>query len=243
VASDVQARTGLAILEGYGLTEGTCLSTLSPLRGPRRAGSIGLRIPYQAMKAARLDEHGRWLGDCAAAETGNLLIQGPNVFAGYADATQTAAVFAAPGWLDTGDLGHCDAEGHFWISGRAKDLIKRSGHSIDPQGVEEALHADPAVALAAVVARPDSRAGEVPVAFVCLKPGASGDAAVLLARCRQRLGDPVATPVQLTILDQMPLTAVGKLDKVALRALAAVDQTPANSKDQCTCTMSRSPRP
>ncbi|MBI3367461.1 MAG: acyl-CoA synthetase [Burkholderiales bacterium] len=223
VAHDVQARTGLVILEGYGLTEGTCISTLSPLRGERRIGSIGLRLPYQQMKVARLDGHGRWLGDCAPGEAGHLLIQGPNVFAGYADAAQTAKAFAAPGWLDTGDLGHCDAEGYFWISGRAKDLIKRSGHSIDPQGVEEALHADPAIALAAVVARRDRRAGEVPVAFVCLKPGANSDPAQLLADCRQRLGDPVATPVQLTILDRLPLTAVGKLDKVALRALAAAD--------------------
>ena len=221
---DVQARTGLLILEGYGLTEGTCISTLSPLRGERRVGSIGLRLPYQATKVARLDDQGRWLADCAAGQTGHLLINGPNVFAGYADAAQTAAAFAAPGWLDTGDLGHCDADGYFWISGRAKDLIKRSGHSIDPQAVEEALHADPAIALAAVVARPDPRAGEVPVAYVCLKPGAQANPAQLLAVCRQRLGDPVATPVHLTILHQLPLTAVGKLDKVALRALAAAEQ-------------------
>ena len=223
VAHDVQARTGLMILEGYGLTEGTCISTLSPLRGERRIGSIGLRLPYQAMKVAQLDAQGRWLADCAPGENGHLLINGPNVFAGYADAAQTAAALAAPGWLDTGDLGHCDADGYFWISGRAKDLIKRSGHSIDPQGVEEALHADPAIALAAVVARPDARAGEVPVAFVSLKPDAQADPAQLLAACRQRLDDPVAAPVQLTILDQLPLTAVGKLDKVALRARAATE--------------------
>jgi len=226
VAHDVQARTGLVILEGYGLTEGTCISTLNPLRGERRPGSIGLRLPYQAMKVARLDAQGRWLADCVPGESGHLLISGPNVFAGYADAAQTAAALAAPGWLDTGDLGHCDADGYFWISGRAKDLIKRNGHSIDPQTVEEALHADPAIALAAVVARPDPRAGEVPVAYVCLKPGARGDAAQLLADCRRRLGDPVAAPVQLTVLAQLPLTAVGKLDKVALRALAAADFQP-----------------
>lgn len=225
VAQDIQARTGLVILEGYGLTEGTCLSTLSPLRGQRRVGSIGLRLPYQKMKVALLGDDGRWLSDSEPGATGSLLIQGPNVFAGYADPVQTAAAFAAPGWLNTGDLGHCDTEGCFWISGRAKDLIKRSGHSVDPQAVEEALHADPAIALAAVVARPDSRAGEVPVAFVCLKPGATGNPAQLLANCRQRLGDPVATPVHLTILDQLPMTAVGKLDKVVLRALAAAQHT------------------
>jgi fatty-acyl-CoA synthase len=212
VAQDVQARTGLVILEGYGLTEGTCLSTLSPLRGPRHIGSIGLRLPYQDMKVAHLDAAGRWQADCGIDETGSLLIRGPNVFSGYADAAQTAAAYAAPGWLNTGDLGHCDADGYFWISGRAKDLIKRSGHSIDPQGVEEALHADPAVALAAVVARPDARAGEIPVAFVTLKPGARSDAVQLLATCRRRLDDPVATPVHLTILEQLPMTAVGKLD-------------------------------
>jgi fatty-acyl-CoA synthase len=225
VALDVQARTGLVILEGYGLTEGTCISTLNPLRGERRFGSIGLRLPYQAMKVAQLDAQGRCLADCAIGDTGHLLINGPNVFAGYADVAQTGAAtpatFAAPGWLDTGDLGRCDADGYFWISGRAKDLIKRSGHSIDPQAVEEALHADPAIALAAVVARPDNHAGEVPVAYVCLKPGLHADPTQLLAACRQRLGDPVATPVHLTILDQLPLTAVGKLDKVTLRALAA----------------------
>lgn len=232
VARDVQARTGLVILEGYGLTEGTCISTLNPLRGERRIGSIGLRLPYQAMKVARLDAQGRWLADCAPGETGHLLINGPNVFAGYADAGQTAAAFAAPGWLDTGDLGHCDADGYFWISGRAKDLIKRSGHSIDPQGVEEALHADPAIAIAAVVARPDARAGEVPVAFVSLKPGARADPARLLADCCERLGDPVAAPVQLTVLQELPLTAVGKLDKVALRALAAADINPESKNDR-----------
>ena len=80
--------------------------------------------------------------------------------------------------------------------------------------------------MAAVVARPDARAGEVPVAFVSLKPGAQADPARLLADCRVRLGDPVAAPVQLTVLQQLPLTAVGKLDKVALRALAAADNTP-----------------
>ena len=223
VALDVQARTGLVILEGYGLTEGTCVSTLNPLRGERRVGSIGLRLPYQPMKVARLDAQGHWLADCAVGETGHLLIQGPNVFAGYADPAQTAAAFAAPGWLNTGDLGHVDADGYFWITGRAKDLIKRSGHSIDPHCVEDALHADPAIALAAVVAQPDARAGELPVAYVTLKPNAAANPTQLLAACRARLGDPVAAPVRLTVLQQLPMTAVGKLDKVALRAMAIAD--------------------
>lgn len=220
-ARDFEARFGLGILEGYGLTEGTCVSTLNPVSGARREGSIGLRLPYQAMKVSRLDEAGRWAGDCAFGERGTLLISGPNVFAGYVDSAQDSAAFAAPGWLNTGDIGYADADGYFRITGRAKDLIKRSGHSVDPKGVEEALHAHPAVALAAVVARSDVRAGELPVAFVAPRTGAWTDAAELRVHCTTQGVDPVAMPVEFHVLDSLPLTPVGKLDKVRLRAIAA----------------------
>ncbi len=216
-----EQRTGLRILEGYGLTEGTCVSSVNPLRGERRVGSIGLRYPYQAMKTALLDDQGRWQRDCAVDEVGAVLISGPNVFAGYTDDTLTAEAFAAPGWLNTGDMGRQDADGYFWLTGRAKDMIKRSGHSIDPKGVEEVLHGHPAVAAAAVVGRPDAVAGELPVAYVALHPGATTTPEALLEHCRQVLADPVAQPVALTVLPQLPLTAVGKLDKLQLRALAA----------------------
>lgn len=221
-----EQRTGLRILEGYGLTEGTCVSSLNPLRGARRVGSIGLRYPYQAMKTAVLDAAGRWQRDCAVDEVGTVLISGPNVFAGYTDAELTAVAFAAPGWLNTGDLGRQDADGYFWLSGRAKDMIKRSGHSIDPRLVEDVLHAHPAVASAAVVARADPVAGELPVAFVALKPDATATPEALLAHCRQVLADPVAQPVALTVLPQLPLTAVGKLDKLRLRQTANAADPP-----------------
>jgi len=224
-ARDFESRCGIVILEGYGLTEATCVSTLNPLRGDRRAGSIGLRLPYQAMKVARLDAAGRWLADCASDEAGTLLVRGANVFAGYVDPVHDAEAFAAPGWLNTGDVGVCDADGYFRITGRSKDLIKRNGHSVDPKGAEEALHAHPAVALAAVVARPDARAGEMPVAFVTLKPGTVVDAGVLLDHCRARSLDPIAMPATLTVLAAMPVTPVGKLDKVRLREMAATSTT------------------
>lgn len=224
-----EQRTGLRILEGYGLTEGTCVSSLNPLRGERRVGSIGLRYPYQAMKTAVLDAAGRWQRDCAVDEVGAVLVSGPNVFAGYTDAALTAEAFAAPGWLNTGDLGRQDADGYFWLSGRAKDMIKRSGHSIDPRLVEDVLHGHAAVASAAVVARADAVAGELPVAFVALKPGAVVTPDALLAHCRQVLADPVAQPVALTVLPQLPLTAVGKLDKLRLRQLAGEPNSPAMS--------------
>ncbi|WP_395700157.1 acyl-CoA synthetase [Aquabacterium sp.] len=222
-----ERHTGLRILEGYGLTEGTCVSSVNPPQGERRIGSIGLRYPYQAMKTACLDEQGRWLRDCAVDELGAVLISGPNVFAGYTDDALTAEAFAAPGWLNTGDLGRQDAQGYFWLTGRAKDMIKRSGHSIDPKAVEEVLHAHPAVAAAAVVGRPDPQAGELPVAFVSLHPGAQATPDTLLGHCRQRLGDPVAQPVALTVLPALPLTPVGKLDKLRLRAMAGAQADPA----------------
>jgi len=215
-----ERRTGLRILEGYGLTEGTCVSSLNPLRGERRVGSIGLRCPYQAMKTATLDADGKWRRDCEVDEVGAVLIRGPNVFAGYTDATLTEEAFAAPGWLNTGDLGRQDSSGYFWLSGRAKDMIKRSGHSIDPRLVEDLLMGHPAVASAAVVGRADPVAGELPVAFVTLRPGAIVTPDALLAHCRQVLNDPVAQPVALTVMPQLPLTDVGKLDKVSLRKLA-----------------------
>lgn len=218
---DFEALSGLTILEGYGLTEGTCVSSLNPVRGPRRIGSIGLRLPYQQMKIARLDDEGRWQSDCAPGETGEILISGPNVFAGYTDPALTEQAFAAPGWLATGDLGHVDEQGFFWISGRSKDLIKRSGHSVDPKAVEESLLGHPAVATAAVVARPDPRAGEVPFAFVTLRENAAADQAMLLAECRALVDDPISAPVDLRIVGALPLTAVGKIDKVKLRDMAA----------------------
>jgi fatty-acyl-CoA synthase len=220
-ARDFEARCGLSILEGYGLTEGTCVSSLNPQAGERRVGSIGIRLPYQQMKVARVDEAGRWIADCSTGERGALLISGANVFPGYVDQAQDAGAFAAPGWLNTGDLGHVDAEGYFWITGRAKDLIKRSGHSVDPKGVEEVLHSHPAVALAAVVAKPDSRAGELPVAFVATRPGATTQAIDLHRHCTMHGVDPIAMPVDFHVLEALPLTAVGKLDKVRLRSMAA----------------------
>lgn len=218
---DFESLSGLTILEGYGLTEGTCVSSLNPARGPRRIGSIGLRLPYQQMKIARLDDQGQWQSDCAPGETGEILISGPNVFAGYTDPALTKQVFVAPGWLSTGDLGYVDAQGFFWISGRSKDLIKRSGHSVDPKAVEESLLGHPAVATAAVVARPDPRAGEVPFAFVTLRDNAAADQALLLAECRALVDDPISAPVDLRIVGALPLTAVGKIDKVKLRDMAA----------------------
>ena len=159
-----EARTGVKILEGYGLTEGACVSSVNPAAGERRAGSIGLPIPYQRMEAVVLDGDGRFQRVADVDEVGVIAISGPNVFKGYLDPRHNAGLWIdidGERWLNTGDLGRRDADGYFWLTGRKKELIIRGGHNIDPETIEEALASHPAVALAAAIGSPDAYAGEI----------------------------------------------------------------------------------
>lgn len=216
-----QQLTGLQILEGYGLTEGTCVSTCNPPLGERRTGSIGLRVPLQAMKAVMLDDAGVYVRDCAVGEAGVLAISGPNVFAGYRDPEQDKGLWLDLGdsrrWMNTGDLGRQDEDGYFYLTGRKKELIIRGGHNIDPASIEESLHRHPAVQLAAAVGRPDVHAGELPVAYVQLKPGACATQDELMAFARERITERVAIPKAIRLVAAMPLTGVGKIFKPELR--------------------------
>ena len=222
-----QERTGLKILEGYGLTEGTCVSTVNPPQGERRFGSIGLRVPLQVMKAVVLDGAGAYVRDCDADEIGVLLIGGPNVFAGYKVAEHNKGLWVDRGdgerWLNTGDLGRQDADGYFYLTGRKKELIIRGGHNIDPAIIEQPLHRHPAVLLAAAIGRPDVHAGEVPVAYVQLRPGAATDEAELMTFARAHIGERAAVPKAIRIVPVMPLTAVGKIFKPALALREVAD--------------------
>jgi len=218
VFTTFEQRTGLSILEGYGLTEATCASSTNPLYGERRVGSVGLRYPYQAMKAVVINQQGRYLRDCQPDETGTLVVKGPNVFAGYVQEEQNTGLWVADGWLHTGDLARQDKDGYFWLSGRSKDLIIRGGHNIDPAVIEEALYTHPAVALAAAVGKPDAYAGELPVAYVVLKSGATVTEQALLDYAQQMVKERAAIPKSIVILDQMPLTTVGKIFKPPLRS-------------------------
>lgn len=214
-----EAQVGVHILEGYGLTEGACVSATNPPDGERRVGSIGLRVAYQAMRAVVLDDAGLHLRDAATDEGGTLVIRGPNVFAGYLDAGHNQGVWVDIGgdrWLNTGDLGRQDASGYFWLTGRKKELIIRGGHNIDPKQIEEALQAHPAVAMAAAVASPDAHAGEVPVAYVQLNAGMTCSPEELLAFATARIHERAAVPRRIEVVNNLPLTAVGKIFKPAL---------------------------
>ncbi|MBI2734520.1 MAG: acyl-CoA synthetase [Aquabacterium sp.] len=219
-----QQETGVKILEGYGLTEGGCVSSLNPPHGEPRLGSIGLRLPWQPMLAVILDEQGRWQRDAACDEVGVLVIRGPNLFQGYLHPEHNKGLWIerpnergeTERWLNTGDLGREDADGYFWLTGRKKELIIRGGHNIDPKLIEEALHTHSAVAMAAAVGRPDAHAGEVPVVYVQLREGRSANEAELLQHAQATVAERAAWPKRIHIVDTLPTTAIGKIFKPAL---------------------------
>lgn len=216
-----QDRTGIKILEGYGLTEGTCASAANPAFGESQIGSIGLRLPYQEMKIFILDEEKNFVREAETDEIGGVVIRGKNVFMGYKEARHNEKVFIDTGdgkgnWLNTGDLGRQDAQGYFWLTGRSKELIIRGGHNIDPKLIEEPMQTHPAVALTAAVGRPDARVGEVPVLYVQLNPGAEASEAELMEFAQQNIGERAAFPKYIRIIEELPVTAVGKIFKPKL---------------------------
>ncbi len=211
---------GIKILEGYGLTEGACVSSLNPPAGESRIGSIGLRLPYQKMAAVILDEAGKFLRFAGQDEVGVIAINGPNIFASYVNPEHNKDLWIdidGERWLNTGDLGRQDQDGYFWLTGRKKELIIRGGHNIDPKLIEEALHKHPAVAAAAAVGSPDAYAGEVPVAYVQTKLGATVTEQDLLDFAATHIPERPAIPKRVRIVPQLPLTAVGKIFKPALQ--------------------------
>ena len=208
------------MLEGYGLTEATCATAAMPALDPR-PGSVGLRLPYQRVKAVRVDADERPIADCAPGENGVLAIAGPSVFPGY---LRPGPHGPAPdpsgkifdGWLLTGDLGRVDQDGYLYLTGRAKDLIIRGGHNIDPGPVEESLLDHPEITAAAVIGAPDAHSGEVPVAYVTLRPGARVTEEELRQWAAGHVPEPAAAPKAVRVLDVLPLTAIGKIFKPAL---------------------------
>jgi fatty-acyl-CoA synthase len=212
-----EEHTGLKILEGYGLTEGTCVTSLNPPFGQRKVGSIGVRLPYHQAKVFQVDDQGRFVREAATDEIGSVCISGPNVFAGYLDDAHNKGTRPKEGWFNTGDLGRQDADGYFWLTGRKKDLIIRGGHNIDPAAIEDPLYRIPGVQMAAAVGRPDPHAGEVPVAYVEVQAGTGLTSEAILEKMKEEIGERAAIPKEIFIVERIPLTPVGKIFKPALR--------------------------
>jgi fatty-acyl-CoA synthase len=169
------------------------------------------------MKIAIVDEEGRWVRDAETDEIGAVCIRGPNVFGGYLEEAHNEGIWPAEGWLNTGDLGRQDAEGYFWLTGRKKELIIRGGHNIDPAAVEEPLYRLQGVQMAAAVGQPDPYAGETPVAYVSLGEGAALGEEEIVGYLQKEIGERAAVPKRVYVVEEIPLTPVGKIFKPALK--------------------------
>ncbi|MCF2872593.1 acyl-CoA synthetase [Octadecabacter sp. G9-8] len=219
-----EAAAGVTICEGYGLTEATCLVSINPPQGEKKVGSIGCPFPYTNV---RIIDPATQL-DLGTDEIGEICVYSPGVSQGdtYTEAPKNADLYY-PGanvkgrqYLRTGDLGRIDEDGYLWITGRAKDLIIRGGHNIDPAEIEEALAGHSEVAFAGAIGQPDAHAGEVPAAYVELTDGATVTVAELMEFANNHIHERAAYPKHLEIMDELPKTAVGKIFKPDLRRSA-----------------------
>ncbi len=217
VLKEISEKSGVVMAEGYGMTEVTSFTTFMPRDAEPRFGSIGVRQPYIDIKAVMLDDAGNITRDADIDEIGVIVMKGTTVMPGYVQSEHNAKAFTNDGWINSGDLGRVDNDGYIWLTGRAKDLIIRSGHNIDPALIEEPLHEHPAVELAAAIGRPDNYTGEMPIAYVQLKPGMTATEDELKEFARERIVERAGNPAEINILEVMPLTGVGKIFKPALR--------------------------
>ncbi len=216
VALQYQKMTGTKIHEILGMTETGGLVSIDPAPAEPVLGSVGVRLPYTQVVVRKLSADGSLGEACAPHEVGVMTVSGPNVTPGYKDKSQNGSALR-DGYLDSGDLAYTDERGRLFIAGRSKDLIIRSGHNIDPVLIEDALQSHPAVALAAAVGQPDKYAGELPVCYVALKPGAQATPDELKAFAEPLIAERPAWPKQVIVIDAIPMTSVGKIFKPQLR--------------------------
>lgn len=221
LAEAVETHAGVPVRNILGMTESAGAIAAEPVQGPRTPLSCGLRLPFSEVAV-----FGETDGDVdsgkrlPAGETGIIATRGPNVADGYSQASRNPGTFLPKGWLVTGDLGSIDATGCLFITGRKKDVIIRSAHNIDPQMIEDALLAHPKVETAAAVGMPDAYAGELPIAFIVTRDHWAPDLQELLNFLAERIEDPLAIPKRIHVIDEMPMTPVGKIFKPALRSEA-----------------------
>lgn len=202
------------LIEGYGLSEASPVVALNPIEGPWKAGSIGKAIPD--VEVTIQDDNGKELG---VGETGELCVRGPNVMLGYWNQPEESAKAIRNEWLLTGDVGHRDADGYFFITDRKKDMLLVNGINVYPREIEEVIYQFPGVKEAAVIGVPDARRGEQAMAFVSAKDGSTLDPKAIQQFIRERLAD-YKVPKQVNVMPALPRNATGKILKTELRKLA-----------------------
>ena len=215
---DFEDRYGVPVVEGYGLSEGTVVTTANPVSGVRKPGTVGLPLPGQEVRVVGRDGE-----PLPSGQAGEVTVRGPNVMRGYLGMPEETARTLRGGWLHTGDVGRFDQDGYLVLVDRVKDMIIRGGENIYPKEIEDALHAHPAVLQAAVVGRPHPVFGEEPVAFVVLRPGLVAGPDELVEHSRTMLAK-FKVPRAVFIETDLPKTAIGKIAKPALRERASPPQ-------------------
>lgn len=216
VITRFEDRFGVPVVEGYGLSEGSVASTINPLTGPRKPGSVGVALPGQEI--AVVSASGEHL---PTGTRGEVVIRGANVMRGYLGRPEETVKVLRDGWLYTGDVGTIDEDGYLRIVDRIKELIIRGGESIYPKEVEECLYMHPSVLEAAVVGRPHPMLGELPIAFVAARPGLALGEDELRRHCATTLA-PYKIPAAFHVLAELPKNSVGKLVKSQLSERAAL---------------------
>lgn len=208
----VNEQFGATVVEGYGLTEGTCCSTCNPVHGEQKVGTVGPAMPGQIIRV--VNEAG---DDVPTGTAGEVIVSGPTVMQGYLNLPEATARTVVDGWLHAGDIGHLDEDGYLTLIDRVKDMVIRGGENIYPKEIEAVLYGVDGVLEAAVVARPQRALGEEPVAVVSLMQGSPLTVADLLEHCRMHLTK-IKLPVDLEIVAEIPKNPVGKIDKPTLHA-------------------------
>ncbi len=201
--------------EGYGPTESSPVATVNPIYGINKPGSVGVPIPNVELSIR--DDSGKEL---PIGETGEICIRGGNVMRGYWNQPEETAKVLRDGWLYTGDIGHGDADGYFFITDRKKDMLLVNGINVYPREIEEVIHQFPGVKETAVIGIPDARKGEQPLAFVAAVDGATVDEKALLQFIREKMAD-YKVPKRIVFMPALPRNATGKILKTTLREQTA----------------------
>jgi long-chain acyl-CoA synthetase len=215
ILREFNEKVPIPLIEGYGLSEASPVVSMNPLKGPWKAGSIG--VPVANVEISVQDDEGRLL---KSGETGEICVRGPNVMKGYWNRQDETDKALRAGWLLTGDIGHQDNDGYYYITDRKKDMLLVNGINVYPREIEEIIYQFPGIKEAAVIGVPDPRKGEHPVAFVSTVEGQQVEEKALLQFVREKLAD-YKVPKRVTFMPALPRNATGKILKTALRQNAA----------------------
>jgi long-chain acyl-CoA synthetase len=211
VLKDFEAKYGIPLIEGYGLSEASPVVTKNPIHGVRKPGSIGLPISH--VEVSVQDDSGEMLG---TGGVGEICVRGGNVMLGYWNNPEETAKAFRNGWLLTGDIGYRDADGYYYITDRKKDMLLVNGNNVYPREIEEIIYQFPGIKEAAVIGVPDARKGEQPVAFVVVAEGQAVEEKALLQFVRGKLAD-YKVPKRAVFMPALPRNATGKILKTELR--------------------------